>query len=326
MKRTVLFAIIIAFVVVGSLATILLVRMQGAQNCTSVERYDLLTDECYFECDTDQECAALSQQVNDELNQSFAQTQTKTAASKPLSSQALEQGSLYDAQSTGSETGGNIYTVTPEGLVPRPTQQDEAIWALTVKLIGTKVASERLLSFEIFDDTNSDTAAAVWRSDNPAKWHMSVNAALGPEGRKDLMRTIVHEYAHILTLSDNQVGEVRGSCPRLEMSEGCANDSSYIQRFYDRFWKAYGLTQNESGELSEPAAARLLESRPDSFVSDYASTNIAEDIAESFTEFVFSAKPTGSNEKDQKVRFFYDYPELILLREQIRAAAASVVL
>ena len=46
-------------------------------------------------------------------------------------------------------------------------------------------------------------------------------------------------------------------------------------------------------------------------------TSPAEDIAESWSYFVLKPRPTGNTIADQKVLYFYDFPELITLREQI---------
>ena len=62
----------------------------------------------------------------------------------------------------------------------------------------------------------------------------------------------------------------------------------------------------------------------DQFVGDYAVTHPAEDIAESFTYFVFSPKPSGNSIRERKIRFFYEYPELIRLRGEILKGACSL--
>jgi hypothetical protein len=59
------------------------------------------------------------------------------------------------------------------------------------------------------------------------------------------------------------------------------------------------------------------------FVDDYAATHPTEDIAESFTYFVFSPKPAGASIKEQKIKFFYEYPELVQLREGILSGICS---
>lgn len=53
------------------------------------------------------------------------------------------------------------------------------------------------------------------------------------------------------------------------------------------------------------------------FVSPYAATNPREDIAESWTEFILRPKPSGTSIADQKVLFFYEFPELVQAREEI---------
>jgi len=62
------------------------------------------------------------------------------------------------------------------------------------------------------------------------------------------------------------------------------------------------------------------ENNAEAFVTDYAATSIAEDIAESFSYFVMKDKPTGSAVKDKKVQFFYEFPVLVQLRTKIRAS------
>ena len=42
-----------------------------------------------------------------------------------------------------------------------------------------------------------------------------------------------------------------------------------------------------------------------------------EDIAETWAFYVLSARPPGISVEDQKIQFFYRYPELVALRAQI---------
>ncbi|MFQ9918858.1 MAG: hypothetical protein ACLRWQ_23270 [Flavonifractor plautii] len=56
-----------------------------------------------------------------------------------------------------------------------------------------------------------------------------------------------------------------------------------------------------------------------SFVTDYASTDPSEDIAESFTYFVLWDAPEGDAVWEEKLNFFYRYPELVEFRTQARA-------
>jgi hypothetical protein len=52
-------------------------------------------------------------------------------------------------------------------------------------------------------------------------------------------------------------------------------------------------------------------------VTPYAVTSPEEDIAESWAHFIFDKKPTDNSIGEQKLLFFYGYPELVSLRNQI---------
>ena len=55
----------------------------------------------------------------------------------------------------------------------------------------------------------------------------------------------------------------------------------------------------------------------DQFLTDYAATSPLEDIAESWAFFVLSPKPELNSIANEKILFFYEYPELVALRQEI---------
>ena len=62
----------------------------------------------------------------------------------------------------------------------------------------------------------------------------------------------------------------------------------------------------------------------DRFLTDYAATNPEEDIAEAFTFFILSPRPSGDIVAEQKILFFYDYPELVKLRDGIISSVCNL--
>ena len=48
-------------------------------------------------------------------------------------------------------------------------------------------------------------------------------------------------------------------------------------------------------------------------------------MAVSFEYFVLNPKPTGSGLSAQKMRFYYDFPELVALRQQMIQSMCSYV-
>lgn len=298
-----------------------------ANDCTGVESYDIWNDECYFECDTDEECAELSKQVEDELNEEFSDSKVAENTKTPVAPNQKFSGKLYTNKDTATETKGKTYTVQPDGsLQPQPTSAHSDLWNLFTKIAGKEAATKKLVSFEVFNDPDNDTAASVWpTSDSGQTWHMNVNEAFASD-RKDFIHTLVHEYGHILTLSNDQVSKVSGACPRFELSEGCAKDNSYIQAFQSKFWAKYGENIPENDGENADQVTEFYSKHKSDFVSDYASTNPAEDIAESWANFVLRAPSEGTTNADKKRQFFYEYPELVSLRDKIRLAVGSDLL
>ena len=130
-------------------------------------------------------------------------------------------------------------------------------------------------------------------------------------------------------------------------NSGCMNDNSYLNKFFQKFWAdiyreyTYGGTKNMSHY-------DFYKKYYDRFVTSYAATNPTEDIAESFSAFVLWDDETIDNKKkwckeyglnlvdkirwkwcqkeyrdnsmwEEKIRFFYDFPELVEMRDFIRS-------
>lgn len=128
----------------------------------------------------------------------------------------------------------------------------------------------------------------------------------------DFYGTLVHEYGHYLTLNQTQADytedyDIKNYC---EIGMVTKKDS-LLNQFYQTFWKDYVLEEF-------PTKYSFYVRNQDSFVSDYAATNPAEDIAETFRVFVMEEKPTGDKIRDKKVRFLYDWPGYPELRREIR--------
>ncbi len=118
----------------------------------------------------------------------------------------------------------------------------------------------------------------------------------------------LHELAHLISLTPDEVnyGVDREYCWTNYTEEGgCFYDDSYMYLFYERFWMPY---YEETGEY---------------FLSEYATTHEQEDFAESFMYFVLYPKPTGTTVAEQKLQFFYEFEELVMLRAELLARIAT---
>ncbi len=238
----------------------------------------------------------------------------------------------------------------PAALEPQQSNlelQQEA-WQVFTTLIPP-ADRDMVVEFNVFTDGYSNTLAAVGQlSESPTHWMLEVDVA-DLEDKDSLIFTIIHEYAHLLTLNAEQVEpdqelvddpfnpelqiEKAAACTYYFTGTGCSYEDSYINVFYNRFWadleeewSAIDVMQYDENASLEYYAAlyAFYKAHQDQFVDDYSVTHPAEDIAESFTYFVFTPKPTGNSIKEQKIAFFYEYPELVTLRAEILNGACSL--
>ena len=195
-----------------------------------------------------------------------------------------------------------------------------------------------ITEYAVFTDGVDNTLAAVTQAySDPADWSLQVDIA-DTSDYYSLTFTLIHEYGHLLTLGPDQVPpslavfnnpddndiylQELSACPDYFPGEGCANSDSYINEFYDQFWTDIHDEWNEINlEEDEDIYYEKLDEfyykYEDQFVSDYAPTSPAEDIAEAWSFFILGPQPAGDTIAEEKILFFYNYPELIQLRSAI---------
>lgn len=257
---------------------------------------------------------------------------------------------LVEYSVNGNEITNSILESVPDDLKDEQrdsTSQNEA-WQLFTDMIPLQ---NRLMlaQYNVFTDGYSETLAAVDQvKENPRQWVLEIDIADLQD--KDALRfTLIHEYGHILTLNAEQADtdqsivddpmnaslqiEKAAICADYFTGMGCSHADSYINAFYNRFWlditpewkKVDALQYADDLNSYYAGLYGFYLAHQDQFVDDYSTTHPTEDIAESFTYFVFSPKPTGSMIRDQKILFFYEYPELVALRQSILKGACSAI-
>lgn len=223
----------------------------------------------------------------------------------------------------------------------RPYQEDQAshqeIWDYFTALIPF---SERgsLAEYSIVTDGEGEILAAVTQTlYNPELWGLEVDIR-DSDDRSNLTYTLIHEYAHLLTLGPEQVTPSEAlfnnpyddnifydevtACPNYFPGEGCSATNSYINAFFDEFWadvyeEWLDINLIEDDDTYYEALDDFYYNYEDRFVTDYAATNPEEDIAETFTFFVLLSHPEGDTVAEKKILYLYNYPELVQLRDEI---------
>lgn len=241
-----------------------------------------------------------------------------------------------DAGADGGEEGAlTLYRVSGESItkvrdyeIPnrlQAYQDDEArhreMWDYFIRLIPAE-SRAKIVEFEvIFGDNDLGGYVIPLDENDLSRWKMGL--AIDAAGdlsvidfSDEFALLVVHELAHVLTLNDQQVvvGGDERSCNEFFTGEGCSRSNSYINRFFDLGWA--DIYNDHDHDRPEETYDRY----PDRFVSEYASTNPGEDIAETIAFFISEPdRRTGTTLADQKIQLLYEFPDLVALRDNIRA-------
>jgi len=212
-----------------------------------------------------------------------------------------------------------VYTVEPDAsLSPTGDETTESVWDMFVRIVTPEVAGSVIRDFRVGDSESSDTLAYVLQTDDPQQWTLVVNLAYASD-EDLLLSTLIHEYAHILSLSPGQTDPEAWSCDTLQLDEGCAEPDSALWAFDQEFWAQYGTDAPDPANADADLAYEFYLDHEEDFVSDYAATNVVEDFAESFMTFVLEPEPDSDTTIAQKLLFFWDRPEYVEIRDHVRS-------
>lgn len=160
-------------------------------------------------------------------------------------------------------------------------------------------------SFSLFVDDKL-LAYVVEVQEDLSKWHLAININTNIS-YQDSISTNIHEFAHLLFLNSTQLDPYKICLKTAYVDDkGCAKTDSYTNQFAKKFGEKYNGIYDEN-----------------LYVTEYASSDLLEDMAETFYMFVLTPKPDGNTIKDQKILFYYNYDELVLLRANILSRVAS---
>ncbi|GAB6414899.1 hypothetical protein bcgnr5372_07520 [Bacillus luti] len=220
----------------------------------------------------------------------------------------------------------------------------EDLWDMYRTLIPAKYRGN-ITEFDLITDGYDGVVAHVMPSmENPKDWTLSLDTLDSAVNIDEVMKTLIHETAHVLTLGhkqipvneqylkafeeDKDIASYQNKCKSLFLQEGCAKESSYINQFHNSFWKQIEQEWTEKKvEESEEAQMQFFKERQDEFVSEYGTTNVAEDIADTFTAFILQDSKEvkeGTELKYKKIAFFYQFPELVKMRAEVLSGLYDV--
>ena len=257
----------------------------------------------------------------------------------------VEQVAFYSVKD-GEIVPGTFEDETYMPLSEPNRRMHENIWDRIQEIIPDSY-EKYITSFRIFSDGEENLTAYI----EPAviedlidlsSWTLAIDIidVINRRGEieYDMMNEIIiHEFAHILSLNLTQTDPRPEADPEdLDWMEEwdfnityrtydvVAKEDSYLNRFFQEFWGTEQLKESYAVLLESDVEDYILAFNLMSikyytdFVSDYAMNSPDEDFAESFYHFVVKEKPEGKTLSCRKILFFYEIPEMIRLREEIR--------
>lgn len=212
------------------------------------------------------------------------------------------------------------YKVTGKDLeYQKDIAKHKELWNYVKKLIP-KDHRTKIGEFLIMNGTKAKALGSVASlKDDLVSWQLALDAdtAFGSGGIESLGYVIIHEFGHILTLNSTQLDPSVTNCTNYNPSEGCSKDNSYFNEFFKKYWNDI-FDEFQALPDTDAASDQFYQKYKDRFVTNYASTNLTEDIAEVFASFITDDKPTGTTIANKKVLLFYDKPELLEFRNYSR--------
>lgn len=212
------------------------------------------------------------------------------------------------------------FAVGADGVLsPEPDERAAHVWSQFERVATSEYARRHIAQLSVGDRAFGEFAGAVQQTSTADdRWTLIIDGSVS-ESR--LISTLIHEYAHLITLDHTQVTRVPEECSTLETEQWmCTHPGAYLNDFWDEFWAPYGDAQRL--DSTDPDVGAILYAEyPDDFVTPYAATNAVEDIAESFTAYVLADEIPDPSDGvvAAKTAFFDAYPAFVEARERIRA-------
>ncbi len=221
------------------------------------------------------------------------------------------------------------YTINDDGTTePEMTDLDKDMWGLIEEMSPSQESFDSIREYTVYYDEDDTTDASVSAiDDNDEEWSFELNYS-STNDFKLLLPVLVHEFSHVLSLQNDQVTsdtedpEIRDSCVNYLVGEGCLNDDTMLNNFFEKFWKENPDFVPDV-DRAENETEAFYETRQDQYVTDYATTNPIEDFAESIMFYAMKEPVKANTEKREKTDFFNDYPKIVKFRSEVRQTIAN---
>lgn len=225
-----------------------------------------------------------------------------------------------DPEAVGQEEGEvtTVYAVVDGSLGPLCHGVSDPVVEASWEELAMVASVDLLTDVELFAgyEAASDTMAFAGPIDEDHRqFVVAVDVVSAADDVDELRLTMVHELAHVLTQTPDQLDTelLPEECETLWNGLGCFRPDSYMAGWMDRFWSDEDLASLPiDGGIDEDGGEDrcLLDPR---YVGAYAASHPEEDFADTLSAWVFSVDVNV--EVMEKFDYFATFPELVEMRE-----------
>ncbi len=200
------------------------------------------------------------------------------------------------------------------------------------KLINTEILlldvvySKYFKGFFIFSDGEKGLITYASDFQNNKRGYLGIDPSdFGAEVSNDFEKTrfyhsVMNELSRVILLSNFQIDYTKvasvSDIDDFETIKSLSKKDSYLMQFYIRFWNDIMYKDSKLSSTTDSRKYFYLR-HEDEFMSEYVSQDPFKDIIESMTRFLLEAKPIDTQEKFDKIRFFYEFSELTDIKKRI---------
>lgn len=212
------------------------------------------------------------------------------------------------------------YPVVNGGLPEATPARDARVWDRFRVLFPAALTPEIAYFVSLDGPRSGDTDGVMQLSAlNDTDFYLGLDVT-GMSTPDELDRTMIHEFGHLLTLRGSQIrpDEAANRACRIYTNElGCPAPGSYLYDWSDAFWKGFTVADSDAERGDDKKVEQRF--RRGSYVTEYAATDPAEDLAETFAEWVLGGSlPDADATLRRKMAFFNNYPEARKIRAHVR--------
>ncbi|MBS7529589.1 hypothetical protein IC619_003640 [Hazenella sp. IB182353] len=200
--------------------------------------------------------------------------------------------------------------------VKDPPQKIEQLWNFWNSIIPEKHAHKLdNLYFFAYEDYLTELNYDQYG------WGLGMN--ISPSfNKKAYINSFIYQLGEIISSYEDSIEYVAtDNCKNYYYRywSGCSYEDSYINQFYQAYWKDIEKPWSFLDTINNTEhRLQFYKNHQSEFLNEFATQDAVSDMMESFSYFIFNPPPKELNKiSNQKIAFFYQYPELVELRAEI---------